>query len=198
MTRTNLPSPPAPVGSIALTQVFELEATLDGKRFEYRLELGYADATKEQRVSLERLTVNGESVFELSGGKIRFFPSTSESVAVPLQTNRSALHLSVLSNDDVRRFVEWLNNHVHCFDIDAYPGQMDDAADNEEHEPDFELNNLAGWYRSLLTTYPDVNVRFHDSLKRCMGRILDTPSSRRKRMVGETYERSSPLQPRRE
>lgn len=154
------------------TQVFELEATLDGKRFEYRLELGYADVTKEQRVSLERLTVNGETVFELSGGKIRFFPSTSESVAVPLQTNRSALHLSVLSNDDVRRFVEWLNNHVHCFDIDAYPGQMDDAADNEEHEPDFELNNLAGWYRSLLTTYPDVNVRFHESLKRCMDGFL--------------------------
>ena len=153
-------------------QVFEIEARLDGKRFEYRLELGYAEVTKEQRVSLERLTVNGDAVFELAGGKIRFFPSTSESVAVPLQTNRSALHLSVLSNEDVRRFVDWLNNHVHCFDIDAYPGQMDDAADNEEHEPDFELNNLAGWYRSLLTTYPDENVRFLDSLKRCMDGFL--------------------------
>ncbi len=45
---------------------------------------------------------------------------------------------------------------------------MDETADNEEREPDFELNNLAGWYRSLVTTYPDRNVRFLDSLKRSM------------------------------
>ncbi len=154
------------------TQVFELEARLDSKRFEYRLELGYELVTKEQKVNLERLTVNGDNVFELAEGKIRFFPSTSESVAVPLQTNRSALPLSVLSNDDVRRFVEWLSDHVHCFDIDPYPGQMDEAADTDEREPDFELNNLAGWYRSLVTTYPDENVKFLNSMKRCMDGFL--------------------------
>jgi hypothetical protein len=49
---------------------------------------------------------------------------------------------------------------------------MDDAADNEEREPDFELNNLAGWYRSLVTTYPDENVKFLNSLKRCMDGFL--------------------------
>ncbi len=154
------------------TQVFELEARLDSKRFEYRLELGYAEVTKEQRVTLERLTVNGETVFQLAEGKIRFFPNASESVAVPLQTNRSALPLSVLSNDDVRRFVEWLSDHVHCFDIDPYPGEMNETADTEEREPDFELNNLAGWYRSLVTTYPDENVKFLDSLRRCMDGFL--------------------------
>jgi predicted ATPase len=153
-------------------QVFELEARLSTKKFEYRLELGYAEVTRDQAVTLERLIVNGRTVFELAEGKIRFFPSAGESVAVPLQTNRSALPLSVLSNDEVRHFVEWLSDHVHCFDIDPYPEQMDEAADNEEREPDFELNNLAGWYRSLVTTYPDQNVRFLDSLKRCMDGFL--------------------------
>jgi predicted ATPase len=153
-------------------QVFELEARLDNKKFEYRLELRYAEVTKEQAVTLERLTVDGDTVFQLAEGKIRFFPIASESVAVPLQTNRSALPLSVLSNDDVRRFVEWLSNHVHCFDIDPYPGQMDETADNEEREPDFELNNLAGWYRSLVTTNPDENVKFIESLKRCLDGFL--------------------------
>jgi energy-coupling factor transporter ATP-binding protein EcfA2 len=154
------------------TQVFELEARLNNKKFEYRLELGYAEVTKGQTVALERLTVNGGTVFELAEGKIRFFLSTSESVAVPLQTNRSALPLSVLSNDDVRLFVGWLSDHVHCFDIDPYPGQMDETADKEEREPDFELNNLAGWYRSLVTTFPDENVKFLDSLKRSMDGFL--------------------------
>jgi predicted ATPase len=153
-------------------QVFEIAAKLDKKQFEYRLELGYDEETKEQRVILERLTVNSSSVFELAGGQVRFFSTTSNSVAVPLQTNRSALPLSVLSNDDVRRFVEWFGNHVHCFDIDPYPGQMDETADIEEREPDFELDNLAGWYRSLLTTNPAENVKFLDSLRRCMDGFL--------------------------
>ncbi len=153
-------------------QVFELEARLSGKQFEYRLELDYSGPAKEQAVVLERLSVNRTTVFELAEGKIRFFPSAGESVAVPLQTNRSALPLSVLSNDDVRHFVEWLTEHVHCFDIDPYPGQMDEAADSEDRTPDYELNNLAGWYRSLVTTYPDENVRFLDSLKRVMDGFL--------------------------
>jgi predicted ATPase len=153
-------------------QVYELEARLNNKKFEYRLELGYAEVTREQTITLERLAVNGSTVFELAEGKIRFFPSTSESVAIPLQTNRSALPLSVLSNEDVRHFVEWLSDHVHCFDIDPYPGQMDETADNEEREPDFELNNLAGWYRSLVTSDPDQNVKFLDSLKRSMDGFL--------------------------
>lgn len=148
-------------------QVLELEAQLDGKKFEYRVEIGFAGATKEQVVNLERLKVAGAVVFELAEGKIRFFPSTSESVSVPLQTNRSALHLSLLSNADVRSFVDWLD-HIHCFDIDAYPGTMGESADNEERHPDFELDNLAGWYRHLVQSFPDENVQFLESLRRCM------------------------------
>ena len=157
-------------------QVIEIEASLDGKQFEYRVEIGFAKATREQSVNLERLTVSGTTVFELADGQIRFFPSGSISMSVPLQTNRSALHLSVLSNSDVRRFVEWLDR-VHCFDIDAYPGQMDEAADSEEQEPDFELENLAGWYRYLVQTYPDENVKFIDSLRACIDGFQTLKSS---------------------
>jgi len=148
-------------------QVIEVEASLDGKPFEYRVEIGFAAVTREQSVNLERLKVSGATVFELADGQIRFFPNDSSSMAVPLQTNRSALHLSLLSNSDVRRFVEWLDR-VHCFDIDAYPGQMEELADSEEREPDSELNNLAGWYRYLLQTYPEENVTFLASLTECM------------------------------
>jgi predicted ATPase len=145
-------------------QVIELEAELDGKVFEYRVEIGFAALNKEQTVELERLKVGGPTVFELAAGQIRFFQSTGTSAAIPFKTNRSALHLSVLSNADVRRFVEWLDR-VHCFDIDPYEGMMDESADSEETEPDFELNNLAGWYRYLVQTHPDENVRFIEALK---------------------------------
>jgi predicted ATPase len=148
-------------------QVIELEANLEGKPFEYRVEIRFGALNREQSVNLERLKVSGATVFELADGQIHFFPNNGSSMAVPLQTNRSALHLSLLSNPDVRRFVEWLDR-VHCFDIDPYPGQMDEVADSEEREPDFELNNLAGWYRYLLQTYPEENVNFLASLRECM------------------------------
>jgi predicted ATPase len=148
-------------------QVIEVEANLDGKVFVYRIEIGFSGVTKEQAVNLERLKVSGATVFELADGQIRFFPNDSNSMAVPLQTNRSALHLSLLSNSDVRRFVEWLDR-VHCFDIDAYPGTMDEVSDGEEHEPDFELDNLAGWYRYLIQAFPEENVKFLASLRECM------------------------------
>jgi predicted ATPase len=148
-------------------QVVEVEATLDGKQFEYRVEIGFSTVTKEHSVALERLRVDGSTVFELAGGQIRFFLGDGSSTAVPLQTSRSALHLSQLSSPDVRRFVEWLDR-IHCFDIDPYPGKMDDAADSEESEPDFELENLAGWYRNLVQTRPEENVKFLTSLEACI------------------------------
>jgi recombinational DNA repair ATPase RecF len=60
-------------------QVIELEASLDGKPFEYRVEIGFAAVTKEQSVNLERLKVSGAIVFELADGQIRFFPNDSGS-----------------------------------------------------------------------------------------------------------------------
>lgn len=148
-------------------QVIEIQATLDGKKHEYRVEIQFDALTKEQTVSLERLKVFGTTVFELADGQINFFTDDSSSTTVPLQTDRSALYLSQLSNANVRRFVEWLDC-LHCFDIDAYPGTMDEAADSEEREPDFELDNLAGWYRHLVQSYPDENIRFLESCKEAL------------------------------
>lgn len=148
-------------------QVFELEALIGRKKYEYRLEIGYAPETNEQFVRSERLQVGKATIFELSGEKIRFYSRERKSIVVPIETNRSALHLSVLSNSDVRRFMEWLDR-VHIFAIDAYPGTMEETADTEEHTPDFELDNLAAWYRYLVQTYPKENVNFLSSLKECM------------------------------
>lgn len=145
--------------------VVEIEALLDGQKYEYRVEIRFAQETKQASVNLESLKVSGAPVFELANGEIRFFPNnSSEAKAVPLETTRSALHLSQLSNSHVRRFVEWMES-VHCFSIDAYPEAMDESADSEERQPDSELENLAGWYRHLVQACPDENVKFLNSMR---------------------------------
>lgn len=146
-------------------QVVEMEALLDRQKYEYRVEVRFEQETKHPSVNLERLRVSGTTVFELANGTLRLFSSDrNQSAPIPLETQRSALHLSQLSNSHVRRFVEWMEM-VHCFRIDAYPEAMDEKADREELRPDYEFQNLAGWYRHLVAAHPDRNLKFLKSVE---------------------------------
>jgi predicted ATPase len=146
-------------------QIVEIEALLDGKTYEYRVEIGFKSETRQPSVNLERLRVSGATVFELANGEIRFFPNEGVTKPIPLWTTKSAMYLSQLSNPHVQQFVEWMEKNVHCIRIDAYPGKMDESADSEERMPDYELENIAGWYRYLVGAYPTENVKFLESMK---------------------------------
>jgi len=146
-------------------EVIEVEALLDGQEYQYRLEIQFESETRQPSVSLESLKVSGASRFELTNGKLHFFldGNAQETTESP-DKSRSALYLSRLSNPHVHRFMQWLDS-VHCFRIDAYPDAMSESADSGENQPDYELENLAGWYRYLLQTQPADNVRFLSSMK---------------------------------
>ncbi len=142
-------------------QTIEIEAVLDRQKYEYRIEI-----TREPFVKLERLKVAGTTVFELANGAVSFFSNVSgQRPPIPLQTAKSALHLSVLSNESVGRFVDWMDNCVHCFKIDAYPDAMDEEADSQDARPDSEFANLAAWYRHLVAVHPEENLRFIEAMK---------------------------------
>jgi len=140
-------------------QVFEIEALLESQKYEYRVEIRFAAESRQMSVSLERLKVSGSPVFELANGEIRFFPNKSnQAMAVPLETAKSALYLSQLSNSHVRRFVEWMEC-VHFFQIEPYTTAMDGSDDKEREQ------NFAEWYRHLVQSHPEDNVRFSASMK---------------------------------
>jgi predicted ATPase len=148
-----------------LVQVFEIEALLEKQKYEYRVEIRFAPETNQLSVSQERLKVSGAKVFERSKGEVGSSPNhSSQPTAVALDATRSALRESRLTNPHVRRFVEWMES-VHSFRIDEYPSAMDESADREEREPDYELANLAGWYRYLMRAYPNENKIFLDSMR---------------------------------
>lgn len=146
-------------------QVFEIEAILDDDKYEYRVEISVALEAKHLSVNLERLKVSGVTVFELANREIRLFTNgTTQANPIPFETVNSALHLSVLGNARVRRFVEWMET-IHCVRIDAYPSAMDESADEEVRSPDDELENFAAWYRYLVQAQPEENVKFLGSMR---------------------------------
>lgn len=149
-------------------QVIEIEALLDSEEYGYKLEIRFEPESRQSSVNFESLKVSGKRWFEVVNGQLRFFMENgSEDVTKPPDTTRSSLHLSRLSNRHVQRFMEWLDS-VHCFQIDAYFDAMDETADGEDSEPDFELENIARWYRYLLRTQPAQNVHFLRSLREAM------------------------------
>ena len=146
-------------------QVFEVEALLAGKVFEYRVEIRYSPESKIPSVSMERLKVSGVAVFELADGEIRFFPDGGmTSPVLRWEGTESALHLAQFSNQQVRSFVEWLQT-VHCFQIDAYEGVMEETADTVRKVPDFELEYLAEWYLHCVQEDPEGIDRFKSSIR---------------------------------
>lgn len=149
-------------------QVIEIGALLDRQEYQYKLEIQFAPDTRQPSVKRETLRVAGATWFELADGELRFFLGNGDQETTkPPDAARSALHLSRLSNPHVHRFMEWLDS-VHCFRVDAYPGEMSETADSGESRPDYELDNLADWYRYLLQTYPADNVRFLVSMRNAL------------------------------
>ena len=144
-----------------LLQVVEIDALLDGKKYEYRVEIGLS--ANLAPVNVERLKVSGEPAFELANGEIRFFPDNSEAKSIPYVTAKSALHLSYMSNSHVSRFVSWMNT-VHCIRTGESYNLMNGSNDSEDqlnYAPEF----ISGWYSLMAGVYPEENVRFGESMK---------------------------------
>ncbi|HTX77065.1 MAG TPA: ATP-binding protein [Terracidiphilus sp.] len=148
-------------------QVLELEAELDGAPILYRLEIHYSEEQLPS-VRLERLTASGTPVFEFSKGELHFLTTTGDGVAnLKWKTAESSLRLAQQSNPHVGRFIDWLDT-VHCFQIDPYPDVVEEKADTEDFLPEYNLSNLAPWYRHLLLVDPEGNGRFLSALREAL------------------------------
>ena len=150
-------------------QVVELEAALGDQDYHYRLEIRYSRDEQLPSVNVERLTVSGLPAFEMVDGLIRFFTTDgAEASTLKWKTSESALHLAQQSNSHVSSFFDWLDS-VHCFQIDPYPEVMEERADTEDSLPEYDLANLAPWYRHLIQVDPGENGKFLESLREALG-----------------------------
>jgi predicted ATPase len=148
------------------SQVFEIEALVEGKfLYVYRVEIRFSSKSNAPSVSLEKLTLEGTPLFELLNGEMRsYLEGNVQTSFVRGDATESSLHLASFGNPLVREFLEWMDT-LHCFKIDAYETKMDEVADAEDYFPDYEMENLAGWYRHLLEADPDGNDAFRASMK---------------------------------
>jgi len=154
-------------------QVFEIEALIDEKLFVYRAEIAYSSKLSVPLVSVERLTVDGATSFELVDGEMRSrFEGTELSSFLRGEARESSLQLASYGNPRVYQFVQWMDT-VHCFKIDAYETKMEETADAASIFPDYEMEYMASWYRGLIEADPDGNDAYRASMREVLAGFLN-------------------------
>ena len=146
-------------------QTFEIEATLDQRRYTYKLVLEpIGDAQKSRAVS-ETVEYDGKLIFAFEGGEVRLFNDQSQhKVTYGFDWHRSAL-ASIMPRKDntiLTLFKRWMAG-IYCFRLN--PFAMLNRAESEESAPRVELANFAAWYRFLIQSNPRQNADFMESLR---------------------------------
>jgi predicted ATPase len=126
-------------------QVFELQASLDGGSYVYRLEI--EPDSDRPRVKSESVHLNAKPILEFKTGQAELYDDSFErKFTYRLDWYRSAL-ATVPQGDDIqklRRFRHWLGG-LACFRMN--PFAMGPLAETAQPNPDFDLSNIASWYR---------------------------------------------------
>jgi len=143
---------------------FELDATIDGDAFKYRILIDPWGEPARPRVRCETLFFEGKAIFEFHKGEVHLYNDHFENkVTYPFDWHRPALATISRRKDNLKlmRFKDWLST-LFCFRLN--PFSMGSRAEGESPYPNVDLSNFAGWYRHLIQTHPIENAELMKSL----------------------------------
>jgi len=133
-------------------QVFELEVSLEGLSYRYRLELEQDIERDEGRVEKEEVFLEGAQLYAREHGQghavIRTDGGTLERFLLPPSFNITWLSVfrSGKHSQKLGRFLAWFER---LYVIRMEPRRMTSRSDAEASEPNEDLSNFASWYRHL-------------------------------------------------
>src|ERR1039457_814635 len=147
---------------------FQLEATLDGSRYAYRLVIEPWGEPERPRVASETVHFDDMPIFEFINGEVHIYTDQMEQrVAYEFDPQRSALETIQRRSDNQKliRFKRWISN-LYCFRINPFAKGA--TTETENHYPNVDLSNLPSWYRHLVQSDPSQNAALLQNLRDCM------------------------------
>jgi energy-coupling factor transporter ATP-binding protein EcfA2 len=146
-------------------QTFELSIRGNGGLYEYRLEVEH-DRDRDLRcINLERLTFDGNPLFEFKDGDVQLYEDDfSEGPAYPFDWGRSALATIMPRHDNKR--LSWFKDRltdIHILRIE--PFLMGGESKEEATAPAPGLENFPSWYRHVSQEYPQRQLQFFEDLE---------------------------------
>ncbi|HEX5754489.1 MAG TPA: ATP-binding protein [Archangium sp.] len=148
-------------------QVFELEVSLDGEVYRYRLEVEHDAEQGRSRVDREALHHEGTSLFVYEPGQefAKFLAQDGQTHLIWPGPERTGLYFfrdSAPWHPKLRRFASWFER-LYVVRID--PRRMTGRSEAEQATPAEDLSNFASWYRHLAQERLNEVVRLRDDLR---------------------------------
>jgi predicted ATPase len=142
---------------------FEIEATLEGRRYRYHLAFEFPQGFKEPRVLTEQLHCDGQPQYERDRSQVvlstdrgqAFFLVDWFLVALSIVQERS-------ETDPIAVFKRWL---ARMLILAPEPGHMSGESTGASLEPERTLSNFGEWFTGLLAHSPEAYTLVVDYLK---------------------------------
>lgn len=151
---------------------FELDVTISGVRYEYRLALELPERFRELRIKEESLTVNGETKFEREVADLRF-PRANEKPAT-MSFDWHVVWLSVAQahsdSDPIDIFRKWL---ARMLILSPIPSRINGFSESETLSPTREVDNLGDWWNGLIAHSPAAYAPIAAALKTMLSDLRD-------------------------
>jgi len=148
------------------TQVFEIEAEIEGSLYVYRLENKVGGLGLSAVVAAESLRVNGVPLVEVVDGTATLYTEAGIPSGTRLGIGNGASSLPILRTNrkEIHAFVDWLIKRLFCVRINPHVmnalGQFDDLI-----HPLPDISDIAPWYFQIAGTDVEGVIRLNESLK---------------------------------
>ena len=141
-------------------QVFEIEATIGGESFIYRLKIEHMDDGRRSRIVEESLVAGGTALFRCDLGDVQLFRDDgSEGPMYKADWSESALARVVpqASNTRLTAFMDAIQDMVVCT---IRPTLLSAESTREDRHLNRDADNFADWYRQAVLENPS-STRSH-------------------------------------
>ncbi len=149
-------------------QRLELDAQEPGGPFfQYLLNISHEPARRRVFIERERLTADGNLLYEQAGGEVRLFGdevSPTPRISFPFDSRRSFLPVLEPRADNqlITAFKRWLAG-MTLFAL--RPAEFEWSSMSETEGVHFTGRNFVSWYRSVVQESPDVAERVRTSVQ---------------------------------
>ena len=146
-------------------QAFELDVDLNDSTFVYRLEVEHDKVQQRARIQLERLTEQGDLLFNFEAGQVQLYrDDLSEGPGFPSDWTVSSL-ARVAPGKDNTRLVSFQNFMRRVIVCSLYPRAFAPESATEDEVLQRDGRNFAGWYRHMSQERPDLIAEYTETMK---------------------------------
>jgi predicted ATPase len=147
------------------TQVVEIDASLGGADFRYRLEILHERPTRRARIMVETLSMGGQPLFQFKEGEVQLYRDNhTAGPKFGSDWNESAMARVPARHDNkhLTTFLEFMRKVIVC---GLYPANFLAESATEDAVLQRDARNFAAWYRHLLLERQDLVPEFTKALQ---------------------------------